>query len=115
MLTGPDLATPLTDSAAMARWLSSRYPRLLPMQHAEVIQQAVATLYSFDMVSLTTLEHDQTRTWMHNGDAILDVLQLEGISADHRRLLEDKLQRYVGAAFALGINWERNAVFSPYP
>jgi hypothetical protein len=77
------------------RWLCAKFPKLLPPQHQETINQAAFLFFSFDMRVATTLAHDRLCVWIEHSEWILDRLESDELAPQHRAALVAKLKRWV--------------------
>ncbi|KAL7947679.1 hypothetical protein V8C42DRAFT_315221 [Trichoderma barbatum] len=86
-LTSPALASPLTDSYDISKWLCEKQPELIPEKHRETIQNLMEKLYSFHAMTLM-IGPDEKKHGIPNQAA--ELLENKGLTERHRRALELK-------------------------
>ena len=86
-LTSRALASPLTDSHDISKWLCEKQPELVPEYHRITIQKIMDKLYSFHAMALT-IGREQKKHGIPNRAA--ELLEKKDLTEHHRRALEMK-------------------------
>lgn len=95
-MTGNVLTQPLTDSMSISLYLAeNHYPALLPVEQAAVIKYLLKRFHSICGPSFSN-PSPTAEMKKYNPSPVEDLLKRTDISPEYRRLLEGKLELYVG-------------------